>query len=152
MRASVLSALVQPHAFTEDPPQRATDDEDDEEPLWMLPDTAIVFARYLDSGRMINVYDWFEAFRAVLDAQREERAQEIADGKIVDGAKSKSPRKSKAKKKAAADDGIDEESWALEVQARFVRALHELDYMGFLKHTGRKADHVVKMSFDVVDD
>ena len=121
--------------------------------MWMLPDTAIMFARYLDSGRMINVYDWFEAFRAVLDAQREERAQAIADGKVVDGAKGRSPRKSKkAKKKAAADDGIDEESWALEVQARFVRALHELDYMGFLKHTGRKADHVVKMSFDVVDD
>ncbi|KAL1698990.1 origin recognition complex subunit 3 N-terminus-domain-containing protein [Schizophyllum commune] len=153
VRASVISALVQPHAFTEDPPQRATDDEDDEEPLWMLPDTAIMFARYLDSGRMINVYDWFEAFRAVLDAQREERAQAIADGKVVDGAKGRSPRKSKkAKMKAAADDGIDEESWALEVQARFVRALHELDYMGFLKHTGRKADHVVKMSFDVVDD
>ncbi|KAL1661037.1 origin recognition complex subunit 3 N-terminus-domain-containing protein [Schizophyllum commune] len=153
VRASVISALVQPHAFTEDPPQTATDDEDDEEPLWMLPDTAIMFARYLDSGRMINVYDWFEAFRAVLDAQREERAQAIADGKVADGAKGKSPRKSKkAKKKAAADDGVDEESWALEVQARFVRALHELDYMGFLKHTGRKADHVVKMSFDVVDD
>ncbi|KAL1748261.1 origin recognition complex subunit 3 N-terminus-domain-containing protein [Schizophyllum fasciatum] len=172
VRASVISALVQPHAFAEAAPQTSPlsrtpprpkahprpkhEENDDEEPLWTLPDTAIVFARYLDSGRMINVYDWFEAFRAVLDAQREERAQATATGEgyrdSANGLSAKSLRKSKkGKKRPVADDGIDAESWALEMQARFVRALHELDYMGFLKHTGRKADHVVKMTFDVVD-
>lgn len=38
-----------------------------------------------------------------------------------------------------------------EFQARFMRAIHELEFVGFLKHTGRKADHVLKTVFDVID-
>ena len=45
-----------------------------------------------------------------------------------------------------------EERWKVEIQARFIRALHELDYLGFIKHTGRKADHVVRTVFEVDDD
>ena len=41
------------------------------------------------------------------------------------------------------------EKWRLEVRARFIRALHELDYIGLIKHTGRKADHVMRTVFDV---
>jgi origin recognition complex subunit 3 len=44
------------------------------------------------------------------------------------------------------------EEWKLEVQARFIRALHELDYLGFVKHTGRKRDHVLRTVFEVGDD
>ena len=44
-----------------------------------------------------------------------------------------------------------EEKWRMEVQARFMRALHELDFMGFVKHTGRKADHVMKTIYDIPD-
>jgi len=40
------------------------------------------------------------------------------------------------------------ENWRLEVQARFIRALHELDYVGFIKHTGRKRDHVLRTVLD----
>ncbi len=104
-----------------------------------MPDTSILFQRYLDSGRMINVYDWYETFRGVLEMQREE-------GRA-------SPRKKgKGKGKAKAKDKEDEKKWQLECQARFMRALHELDYMGFLKHTGRKADHVLKTVFEIGDD
>ena len=46
----------------------------------------------------------------------------------------------------------EEEKWKVEIQARFIRALHELDYLGFIKHTGRKADHVVRTVFEVDDD
>jgi len=45
----------------------------------------------------------------------------------------------------------EEERWKVEVQARFIRALHELDYLGFIKHTGRKADHVLRTLFDIDD-
>ena len=48
-------------------------------------------------------------------------------------------------------DEEEEERWRVEVQARFVRALHELDYMGFVKHTGRKPDHVIRTIYDVPD-
>ncbi|KAI5994481.1 hypothetical protein EDD15DRAFT_2260579, partial [Pisolithus albus] len=42
-----------------------------------------------------------------------------------------------------------EENWRLEVQAaRFIRALHELDCVGFIRRTNRRADHVMCTMFD----
>nr|VWP00293.1 MFS domain-containing protein [Ganoderma boninense] len=49
------------------------------------------------------------------------------------------------------DEEEEEERWKVEVQARFMRALHELDYMGFVRHTGRKPDHVIRTFYDVPD-
>ncbi|KAI5994475.1 hypothetical protein EDD15DRAFT_2260508 [Pisolithus albus] len=34
-----------------------------------MPDTSIVFQWYLESGKMINVYDWFEFFAVALEGQ-----------------------------------------------------------------------------------
>ena len=48
-------------------------------------------------------------------------------------------------------DEEEEERWKVEVQARFMRALHELDFMGFVRHTGRKPDHVIRTIYDVPD-
>jgi origin recognition complex subunit 3 len=99
---------------------------------------------------MINVYDWFESFKIVLDAQRlhlQEMMATNTDDTI-------SPRKrgsGKAKKPEPKTTEKNEEEWAVEVQARFVRAMHELDYIGFIKHTGRKADHLVRTVFDIDD-
>lgn len=92
---------------------------------------------------MINVYDWFESFAVVLDSQRQRRTRVEEP---------KTPRKGKGKAKVVVEEGEEaEEEWKVEVQARFIRALHELDFMGFLKHTGRKADHVVKTVYDIPD-
>jgi len=110
--------------------------------LWELPDTSILFQRYLDSGKMINVYDWFESFQLALETQR----QHLKEKRI----NKSSPRKGKGKKCQEFDEE-DEEKWKIQVQARFVRALHELDYTGFIKHTGRKADHVLRTVFDIAD-
>ena len=49
------------------------------------------------------------------------------------------------------EDEEAKETWKMEVHARFVRAVQELDYMGFIRHTGRKADHVHKMVYDVAE-
>ncbi|KAH9484392.1 Origin recognition complex subunit 3 [Psilocybe cubensis] len=153
IRASMMSGLLRPHDFAVDfsiplkepPPEKA---------IWELPDTSILFKRYLDSGRMINVYDWFESFKTVLDTQREKiqdlQVQEPATPKKRRGQKSKmQPVEKQETPKAMTAE--EEEKWNLEVQARFVRALHELDYLGFIKHTGRKADHVLRTYFDVGD-
>jgi len=103
--------------------------------LHRLFDTSILFQRYLDGARVINVYDWYVAFKMGLDAQRAERV------------------KGKGKVGEVVDDGDDdddgEEAWQREVQARFWRALHELDYLGFVQHTKRKAEHVVRTVLDV---
>lgn len=126
--------------------------------LWELPDTSILFKRYLDSGKMINVFDWFESFKGVLDVQRRSgtRAGEDEDAVEVSsrkkGKKSKGKGKAKENREAIAVRDEEDGDWKLEVQARFIRALHELDYLGFVKHTGRKRDHVVRTVFDVGDD
>ena len=64
-----------------------------------------------------------------------------------------SPRKGSKKKQVEEEEEDEEaeEKWKLEVRARFIRALHELDYLGFIKHTRRKRDHVLRTVFDIVD-
>ncbi len=95
---------------------------------------------------MINVYDWFESFQLALERQREHLKEQDNDKK-----RKSSPKKRGKGKAAVEQPEEDEERWRLEVQARFIRALHELDYLGFIKHTGRKADHVLRTVFDVGD-
>ena len=121
-------------------------DIDDEETLWDMPDTSILFRRYLESGKMINVFDWFESFTVVLETQKQRH--ESARGTLVP-----TPTRRKGKQRHLEEDQgyleESEEKWRLEVQARFIRSLHELDYTGLIKHTGRKADHVMRTVFDV---
>ncbi|KAG7442905.1 uncharacterized protein BT62DRAFT_988551 [Guyanagaster necrorhizus] len=131
IRASTVSGLLRSHEFSD------SAKKPEETNLWDLPDTGILFQRYLDSGKMINVYDWFDSFQSVLETQRRETS----------GPRKGSPRKRGKKSVGGGNEG----KWKLQVQARFIRALHELDYLGFVKHTGRKADHVIRTVFDVCD-
>ncbi|KAF8062222.1 origin recognition complex subunit 3 N-terminus-domain-containing protein [Lyophyllum atratum] len=149
-RASVIAGLLQPHDFAE-----RGDEEDDKRtnfPLWELPDTSILFRRYLDSGKLINLYDWFESFQVEVETQRKNLKKRAAVTKSRPNSPTKRGRKDKAK---AAEKEVEVEEhtdkWKLEVQARFMRALQELDYLGFIKHTGRKADHVQRVAFDMHD-
>jgi origin recognition complex subunit 3 len=216
--------------------------EEQGQELWNLPDTSILFHRYLESGKMMNVYDWYESFYDALEMQRRESAKarkreenqklklklkarekekkastsatttprrNSSPKKNRGGSRSLSPRKkgkaqntrdaedvdldaeietkgmradegggaydkikdtakgtgrNTGKDKATEDEDTEkeiepepepefesEEKWNLMVQARFMRALHELDYLGFIKHTGRKADHVLRTVFEVVE-
>ena len=107
-------------------------------PIWKLPDTSILFRRYLEAGRMINVYDWYESFSQVIESQRSHLTP--TDGGENDG-----------RREGGEEGDEDEEGWKMHVQARFVRALHTLDFVGLLKHTGRKAEHVMRTVYDVLD-
>ncbi|THU95492.1 hypothetical protein K435DRAFT_966374 [Dendrothele bispora CBS 962.96] len=219
VRASIISGLLNPKEFRQplSPPVFANPedflfggktettkrddnnkDEGADEGLWEMPDTSILFHRYLESGKMINVYDWYQSFHDVLEIQRKKikrQEREREKNKTVAGQSSSSkkngtpsPKKrgrppltdkgkgkdkrdveelveasatrgrSKGKGKARENQASDgeksehsEEKWNLEVQARFMRALHELDYLGFIKHTGRKPDHVLRTAFDVTE-
>lgn len=149
-------------------------------PLWEMPDTSILFRRYLDSGKMINVYDWFESFQLVLETQRKRLAEVSRESGVGNTTRAKvtpsrspsrpySPSKDRSERKGSQrrnvtnnpDEGNDnegedhdeeaEERWRMQVQARFLRALQELDYIGFIKHTNRKPDHVLRTVFDIGD-
>ncbi|KAF5377367.1 hypothetical protein D9757_008017 [Collybiopsis confluens] len=177
---TILAGLLRPRQFAADDESRDKEDEDEDDPLWRLPDTSILLHRYLESGRMINVYDWFESFHVVLETQRKEhlepRRKERSKGrtKSKKASNSKSDRgKGRGKASKAQDtDGTyevveenaqetehenikhdniveDGDAWKLVIQARFIRALHELDLMGFLKHTRRRPDHVLRTVFEL---
>lgn len=180
-----------------------------------IPDTCILFQRYLESGRMINVYDWYESFAGTLNGLRLQKRRKDKDHKLkakatrdkkyfqadtpsdVIGMSNKnashsrgtneipaSPLKGKGRTRgkkgirglgrrrgrpetitdpvSSADEAEERETedefyeneeargrWNKEVQARFLRAVQELDFMGFIKHTRRKTDHVQKTVYDV---
>ena len=110
---------------------------------------------------MINVYDWFESFQTILETQRMELGTHSKnDKKRRTRTRTPSPRKRGNNNKkqqqqpppAETEEAL--ERWRVEVNARFIRALHELDYLGFIKHVKRKgkADHVLRTVFDVADD
>ncbi|KAH0831285.1 hypothetical protein J3R83DRAFT_13920 [Lanmaoa asiatica] len=152
LRASIFSGLLHPQDYGANSMTNHDADADDEETIWDMPDTSILFQRYLESGKMINVFDWFESFTVVLETQkRHVRRNETAREAFL-----RTPTRGKEKQRhPEEDDSYHEESeerlekWRLEVQARFIRSLHELDYIGLIKHTGRKADHVMRTVFDV---
>ncbi|VDB83183.1 unnamed protein product [Peniophora sp. CBMAI 1063] len=153
-RAAVLSGLLDPYAFAETGdvygrPRRG---------LWEMPDTSILFRRYLEAGRMVNVYDWYEAFAMALETQRRRLSALKAEAdaeKAAQKGKAKANGRGKAKAPVPEveeeEDKDAEEKWKMHVQARFIRALHELDYLGFVKHTGRKPDHIVRTVYDGAD-
>jgi origin recognition complex subunit 3 len=102
-------------------------------------DITLLFDRYLESsGKLINVYDWYDSFAQALEPEREE----------IEEANKKNKKKGK-RKATDADMEVDEDTvWQQEVQARFLRSMHELDFMGFLAGTNKKVDHVARTSFD----
>ena len=158
-RAHITSALLHPESYaTQNPhPERGTGDsggaEGEVPAVWELPDTNILFRGYLEAGRMINVFDWYQSFAAVLETQRQ-KGLEIGDRKQVGNSPSDGAayqRRQSDSGEVMRDDGeeVEDEKWGMEVQARFIRGVHELDFMGFLRNTGRKPDHVTRTVFDV---
>jgi origin recognition complex subunit 3 len=84
-------------------------------------DLAIAFRLYEESGRLINLYDWFQAFANVFRRERRRRSQ-----------------------------AADPESKQRELLARFARVVRELELLGFVRGTNRKVDHVAR-AFLLVD-
>ena len=76
-------------------------------------------------GRVINMYDWFQAFRAVWISDED---REHDDDDDDDAAKAKQAQER-------------------ELHARFIQVTSELQMLGFIKPCGRKADHVTKVTF-----
>lgn len=105
--------------------------------LSTLPDAAVLFRRYLDSGRTINAYDWFESFAQAMSGERD-RKDEANNDMEIDGEEDREDE----------DEAGTDETWRKEIQARFLRGLHELDWNGLLRGTGRKRDHVARTLFD----
>ncbi|XP_031436874.1 origin recognition complex subunit 3 isoform X2 [Clupea harengus] len=82
------------------------------------PDICIVHKLHLECGRLINLFDWLEAYSTVVSA---------AEGKDPD----------------SSDYGkVDELK-----HARFIQAVSELEFLGFVKSTKMKTDHVARLTW-----
>ncbi|CDF35414.1 unnamed protein product [Chondrus crispus] len=88
-----------------------------------IPDTVLGYRLLAEGGRMKNLYDWYHSFSTMRTVGAVERD---ADGNIT-GLKNVSPA---------------------ETQVRFSRVCAELEFLGLLKHTNRKTDHVLRLTFE----
>lgn len=115
--ASLMNALKRPH----DAYFNATVEQSEKGRA--LFDASIAFKLLQQSGKMVNLRDWFEAFAQEARASSEAR-----------------PKRRIAVSKAKASSRDD-----LLIQARFIQAVRELEFVGFLKPTTRKTDHMLKV-------
>ncbi|CAK5279781.1 unnamed protein product [Mycena citricolor] len=135
IRPSIFSALSFPYAYTSLPEDEYPDDQSEASAEFI--DVSVLFKGYVKASKMVNVYDWFDHFRVTAESQR---SNALAGS---------SPKKRRSKKEP-------DEQWKLTVQARFMRGLHELDYIGLLKHTsrggaGRKGEHIMRTALNIVE-
>ncbi|KAM0792317.1 hypothetical protein ACM66B_005002 [Microbotryomycetes sp. NB124-2] len=97
-------------------------------------DIAIAYKMYCETGRIVNLADWYTAWEgSVWDEQsskKRKRGDEDGDGD----------------ERAGGEDG-DEDAVTQRKQARFIRAIGDLGFLGFLQPTARKAEHVTKTVF-----
>ncbi|KZO95815.1 hypothetical protein CALVIDRAFT_555552 [Calocera viscosa TUFC12733] len=157
-RSSITAGLLQPMTWL-DPKLDLPEGDDgagqkaEEFDLATYPDVSILFHRSLDAGKKINLLDWFESFSMALENEPELLAKKV---------ETPSPRKRRRIKvngkqtngthavngKSAEEEAEDREQ---ELQARFVRSVQELEYVGLLKHNPRRTDFAVRTVFEAID-
>ncbi|XP_032876738.1 origin recognition complex subunit 3 isoform X3 [Amblyraja radiata] len=85
---------------------------------YAAPDICIIYKLHLECGRLINLYDWLQAFATVVCAAEGKDPDEINNGQVEEV-----------------------------IHARFIRAVSELEFLGFIKSTKRKTDHVARLTW-----
>ncbi|KAG7211303.1 hypothetical protein KM043_010600 [Ampulex compressa] len=78
-----------------------------------LPDLSIIYKLHLESRKLINMYDWLQAFLIIVDPENANSEQQDVDPHL---------------------------------QARFTRAVAELQFLGFIKTSRKKTDHVKRLT------
>ncbi|BFZ62282.1 Origin recognition complex subunit 3 [Saitoella coloradoensis] len=144
-RAAIQTALIQPHHYLacsccaprQYTPRRDEEifDDDADGGLTTQPDTAILHQLYLECGSLINVYDWFTAFGSIVERRHKQDEDDGDEGRGVseDG---------QARSRQKEDEEEDRKQGD---QARFLRGMAEMQFMGFIKPTKRKTDHVSRL-------
>ncbi|XP_034652050.1 origin recognition complex subunit 3 [Drosophila subobscura] len=113
-RAALHTALNNPHFYMQ---CKCCELREQTQLMGSLPDLSVVYKLHLECGRMINLFDWLQAFRSVLHGNEE------PDGEV-------------------AQEQIDPQ-----IQARFTRAVAELQFLGYIKMSKRKTDHATRLTW-----
>ncbi|XP_020815649.1 origin recognition complex subunit 3 [Drosophila serrata] len=115
-RAALHTALNNPHFYMQ---CKCCELQDQSQLVSTLPDLSVVYKLHLECGRMINLFDWLQAFRSVVNGNDQD-----------DGVEN------------AAQEQIDPQ-----IQARFTRAVAELQFLGYIKMSKRKTDHATRLTW-----
>ncbi|XP_014663446.1 PREDICTED: origin recognition complex subunit 3-like [Priapulus caudatus] len=114
-RAAIQTALSTPHYYL----QCSCCEAEKEAILGSMPDICVAYKLHLECGKLINLYDWLQAFVTIVDP-------------------------------ASVDDDDDDSTGNDPnelMHARFIRAVSELQFLGFVKPTKRKTDHVARLTW-----
>ena len=84
------------------------------------PDLCIAYKLYLENGRYINLFDWLSCWITIVTNGAEEHAPDLKNKMKVD------PK----------------------LQARFSRCISELQFLGYIRPSKRKTDHVEKLTWN----
>ncbi|KAM8711147.1 hypothetical protein ACLKA7_000305 [Drosophila subpalustris] len=114
-RAALHTALNNPHFYMQ---CKCCELQEQSQLVSTMPDLSVVYKLHLECGRMINLFDWLQAFRSVLRAAEEQDEPETAQEQIDP-----------------------------QVQARFTRAVAELQFLGYIKMSKRKTDHATRLTW-----
>uniref|UniRef100_A0A3Q2YE56 Origin recognition complex subunit 3 n=1 Tax=Hippocampus comes TaxID=109280 RepID=A0A3Q2YE56_HIPCM len=112
-RTSIQAALSSPYYYLPNESLQT----DDGSVSNAAPDICIVHKLHLECGRLINLYDWMQAYSTVVSAAEGNDPDSDNFGKVDD------------------------------VKARFIRAVSELEFLGFIKSTKQKTDHVARLTW-----
>ncbi|KAG5857220.1 origin recognition complex subunit 3 isoform X1 [Anguilla anguilla] len=113
-RTSIQTALAHPYYYLQNEALRSETGAISS----AAPDICIVYKLHLECGRLINLYDWLEAYCMVVTAADGEDSDPSEKGKF---------------------DEIR--------RACFIRAVSELEFLGFIKSTKQKTDHVARLTW-----
>uniref|UniRef100_A0A665WM86 Origin recognition complex subunit 3 n=1 Tax=Echeneis naucrates TaxID=173247 RepID=A0A665WM86_ECHNA len=105
-RMSIQAALSSPYYYLQNENLKTEDGSVSN----AAPDICIAYKLHLECGRLINLFDWLEAYATVVSA---------AEGNGPDFISS----------------------------ARFIQAVSELEFLGFIKSTKQKTDHVARLTW-----
>uniref|UniRef100_A0A673CKV6 Origin recognition complex subunit 3 n=1 Tax=Sphaeramia orbicularis TaxID=375764 RepID=A0A673CKV6_9TELE len=113
-RTSIQAALSNPYHYLQNESLKTEDGSVSN----AAPDICIAYKLHLECGRLINLYDWLEAYATVASAAEGNDPDSDTFGKV------------------------DEVK-----HARFIQAVSELEFLGFIKSTKQKTDHVARLTW-----
>ncbi|ALC42132.1 lat [Drosophila busckii] len=114
-RAALHTALNNPHFYLQ---CKCCELQESTQLVSTLPDLSLVYKLHLECGRMINIFDWLQAFRSVLRVADDQESADVA-----------------------------QEQLDPQLQARFTRAVAELQFLGYIKMSKRKTDHATRLTW-----
>ncbi|EPX72597.1 origin recognition complex subunit Orp3 [Schizosaccharomyces octosporus yFS286] len=122
-----------------------------------VPDLSILYKLYSESGAFLNLYDWYMAFSENLQVSSTEeqwqmkpglKKRKVAGEEEPKGESGRESSESERENEADLEKSIDMDEKAsmenVELQSRFLFGLEELRFLGLIKPTTRKTDHVMK--------